>query len=58
MASTLPDTDQRAVDAYRDKMWSVTVASNQNDPCVASHSEVRTGKRRWSERSGSGSLSP
>lgn len=51
-------TDRDLVDAYRDKTWSAIVASGQTDPCFASHFEVRTGKRRWSERNASSSLSP
>ncbi|KAG9674576.1 hypothetical protein KCU95_g16492, partial [Aureobasidium melanogenum] len=41
---------QKSLDAYRDKTWSAIMASGQTDPCFASHFEVRTGKRRWSER--------
>ncbi|KAG9622627.1 hypothetical protein KCV04_g13196, partial [Aureobasidium melanogenum] len=38
---------QKSLDAYRDKTWSAIVASGQTDPCLASHFEIRTGKRRW-----------
>ncbi|THW68771.1 hypothetical protein D6D25_01228, partial [Aureobasidium pullulans] len=44
---------QKSLDAYRDKTWSAMLASGQNHSCLASHFEVRTGKRMWIERNGS-----
>jgi hypothetical protein len=42
--------DESPVDAYRNKIWSTTIAGGQETVTVAPHLETRVGKRRWQER--------